>query len=142
MDDLAQEVWRSKDMLNLYTRDSHHGQISVILTAQSYFSPQRTHGKSITAQMTYHVIFSMPTEISTLQNLSRLFTGKSNTLAAILQWIQREFPQPGQNYVFANFHPRSSLKNDSLLKLTTQIFPRKTPIGTTEIMPVCFLIDK
>ena len=85
---------------------------------------------------------SMPSEVSTIQHLSRLFTGKSNTLAAIIAWINRNFKGPGENYVFVNCHPRSSVQHDGILKLTTAIFPRKTPIGTTEIMPVCFILDK
>jgi hypothetical protein len=56
LDDLAREVMSSKDMLALFTRDSHHGKISVIFTAQTYFS-KNSFGRNIIAQMTYHCIF-------------------------------------------------------------------------------------
>lgn len=56
LDDLANDIFGSKDMLDLFTRDSHHGKISVIITSQRFFTKKK-HGKDIQAQMTYHVIF-------------------------------------------------------------------------------------
>ena len=85
---------------------------------------------------------SMPFGGATTQHISRLLTGKSNTLAAILKWIDLNFPGLGENYVLANSHPKTSKKCGGALRLSTAIFPRKTPIGTTEVMPVCFILDK
>ena len=56
LDDLANDIFGSKEMLGLFTRDSHHGNISVIITPQRFFT-KKAHGKDIVAQMTYHVIF-------------------------------------------------------------------------------------
>jgi hypothetical protein len=150
------EVFKSREMLNLFIRDSHHSNISVIMTSQS-FATDVKHARMCIAQMTYHVVFrytsvhatmgdftfvlySLPAQVKSVQHLSRMFTSSSYTLNSILKWVQKEFPGPGENYVLVSLHPRS-MKHEDLLKIRTAIFPRKTPAGTVEIMPVCFVLE-
>jgi hypothetical protein len=83
----------------------------------------------------------MPAEVYTLQTLSRSFTGDAKLLRNIFRWIQKEFPGPGQNYILVTLHMRS-IQFEDVLKLRTAIFPRQTPIGTVEVMPVVFIIDE
>lgn len=83
----------------------------------------------------------MPADMSTVEYLSRSFTGKSKILHSIFAFIEKEFDGPGNNYLLINFHPRS-IKHQAILKLRTAIFPRKSPMGTMEIMPVVFMLGK
>lgn len=77
----------------------------------------------------------------TIQHLSRSFTGKSKTLNSIFKYIERELSGVGENYIFINFHPRSN-KFQHIIKLRTAIFPRLSPVGTMELMPVVFMLEK
>jgi hypothetical protein len=82
----------------------------------------------------------MPAEVNTMQILSRNFTNKSKTLQSIIQWIQKEIPGQGYNYVFVTLHPRS-MRFESLIKLRTAMFPRLAPDGTMAIMPILFVLN-
>ncbi len=82
----------------------------------------------------------MPAEVNTTRHVSRMLTGKTDCLSDIQEYIARHFTGPGQRYVLGDFHPRC--KDPKMLKLRTQIFPRVTPLGTKEIMPLFFIVDK
>jgi hypothetical protein len=76
-----------------------------------------------------------------MQSLSRMLSMKSNTLADIFHWIQREFPGRGENYVFGDFHVRNA-RHGRILKVRTAIFPRLAPDGSLAIMPILFIVKK
>lgn len=81
----------------------------------------------------------MPADRTTMQSLSRSITGKTKTLGSIMSWILKEFRGVGENYVLVNLHMKSQQHRELLLR--TAIFPRETPVGTVEIMPVLFVLD-
>jgi hypothetical protein len=56
MDDLADAVYKSEAARNLFTTDSHHNNITVILTVQNYFQSS-PFGKSLTRNCSEKIIF-------------------------------------------------------------------------------------
>ena len=114
LDDLANEI--SPEFLNtLYTKGSHHWNVSVITVCQNLFD------KNVKiARINSHVIILMKSPQSLLQIRtlgSQLFPGRvAYFLEAYNDAIQREF-----GYIAINMSPNIS----NALRLSTNIFPHE-----------------
>lgn len=139
IDDLGAELVNRTDMPALFTQSSHHKNLSVVWCS-NYFFPKTSLGRELPSQMSHHVLFSIPGELHTFKSISNRWTGKTNTLEHIMDWIEKQFPGKGNNYILADLHPDCADK--SLLKLRTAIFPRPSPLGELEVLPVFFVINK
>lgn len=70
IDDLMSECIDDKDILHLFTRGSHHRNISVIFMIQNVF-PQGKYARSISLNSHYLVLFNNPRDKSQIKYLSR-----------------------------------------------------------------------
>lgn len=70
LDDLMSECESSKEIVNLFTVDSHHKNISTFILAQNLYSRGK-YARTISLNCNYLVIFNNPRDRSQIQFLSR-----------------------------------------------------------------------
>jgi hypothetical protein len=70
LDDLMHECENSKEMLGLFTVDSHHKNISTFLITQNLFSRGK-YSRTISLNCSYLVIFNNPRDRSQIQYIAR-----------------------------------------------------------------------
>lgn len=70
IDDLMADVEKNKDMLKLFTVDSHHKNISTIFINQNFFSNGRNM-RTISLNSHYLVLFNNPRDSSQIGHLAR-----------------------------------------------------------------------
>jgi hypothetical protein len=113
LDDLANEI-KSEFLDILYTRGSHHWNVSIILVTQNLFD------KNIkVARINSHFLILMKSPQSLLQIKtlgSQLFPGKINYF---MESYHDAIEKNSFGYLLINMQPNTS----SELRLTTNIFP-------------------
>lgn len=113
IDDLQDEVSNSKSVENLFTRESHHRNVSVIYINQNLFY-QGKHARTIALNTHYTVLFRNPRASSHLRTL------KSQTG---IKHIEKAYDDAMKNdqfgYLLIDLSPYSQTK----YKLRTRIFP-------------------
>ena len=121
LDDLMQEVYNSKDMLQLFTQFSHHNNISVIFTSQNIYHGGK-YARSITLNCHYIVLFRNA-NLAQIRILGQqLFPGQGKTFLKIYEdAVQEKFA-----YLFLDLHPGHDTGN--LFKLRSNIFPAQPMI--------------
>ena len=70
LDDLMSEAEKSRAMLELFTTDSHHANISVFLISQNLFS-QGKFSRTISLNCQYMIVFNNPRDKAQIHALSR-----------------------------------------------------------------------
>ena len=70
LDDLMTQVEKDKSMLELFTTDSHHANISVFLITQNLFS-QGKYARTISLNCQYMFILNNPRDKAQIYNLAR-----------------------------------------------------------------------
>ena len=79
LDDLMQEA-NSEMISTLFTRGSHHRNLSIILVTQNLFY-QNKHFRTISLNANYLVIFKNPRDLAQINHLARqMFPGKSSIM--------------------------------------------------------------
>ena len=68
LDDLMDEAGKNKEVLDLFTKDSHHRNITVIYMIQDLF-PNGTHAKTISRNVHYIVVFKNPRDQTGIRTL-------------------------------------------------------------------------
>ena len=152
IEDLALEMFRAKDMSDLFTRASHHANICLIYTSQNYFS-RAPLGREIPINMTHVVLFDMPGEMQSMGSLSKKFTRSSHILSDIFAYMDKadvrdwlvianDNKNNGKDYILIDVHP--FCKEKRFLKIRTAVFPRPSPINPAmkEIIPLFFVLDR
>lgn len=80
LDDLMDESSNNKEILHLFTRGSHHKNISVFLMTQNLFSNGK-YSRSISLNSHYIILFNNPRDRSQVKYLSRqMYPSNSNFL--------------------------------------------------------------
>lgn len=80
LDDLMHEVGDDKDIANLFTKGSHHRNLSVIMIVQNLFHQSKIM-RTVSLNSHYMVIFKNPRDQSQIRFLgNQLFPGKSKYL--------------------------------------------------------------
>jgi hypothetical protein len=69
-DDMMDECASDKSLANVFTKGSHHNNISVILLCQNLFNKQK-HWRTISLNTNYFIIFKNPRDMSQINYLAR-----------------------------------------------------------------------
>ena len=119
LDDLMDAVVRSDDVQRLFTRGSHHLNITVIYINQNMFH-QGKWARTISLNCHYLVLFKNPRDFSQIQYLGRQI-GLGKTLVEAYEDCMKE----RYNYLVVDLSPHSS----SDIKLFGHIFPGEVEVG-------------
>jgi hypothetical protein len=121
LDDLMSDVSKSDTISNIFTRASHHRNMSVIFIVQNIFHQGKTM-RDISINAKYTVLFKNPRETSQIQYLNRqIFPNNKNFLVD----AYRQATQRPHGYLILDFD--QSTPNDR--RVITGIFFPELPIG-------------
>lgn len=125
------EVSGSQTMEKIFTRDSHHENITVILVAQNHFASNQ----SIIRNCTYKVIFKDPLDDLVVRTISSQLMYRSKNGQSFLNWcfeaLSTYFPNWSHPYLIID----GNSKNPShWSRIRTKIFPEND-----ESFPLCLL---
>ena len=113
IDDLMNEA--DESVANLFTKGSHHRNVSVIFLVQNLFHKNR-HVRTISLNSHYMVLFKNPRDASQFASLARqMYPNKS---AFALEAYKDATREP-YGYLFVDLRP----EQDEDLRLRTNIFP-------------------
>jgi len=116
IDDLMSET--NETVVNLFTKSSHHRNISVLYLAQNLF-PKNKFARTISLNAHYMVLFKNPRDASQFANLARqMYPGNSHFAVDAYKDATRE----PYSYLLVDLRPE---QNDEL-RLRTSIFPGET----------------
>ncbi len=122
IDDFAQENKNSKELTELYTKGSHHNNISIIQIMQNIFwSGSDSRTRSLNAH--YMVLMRQQRDLQQIRRLSRQVTDSEANHKAFLDSYKAATGQRQYSYMFISFHPR----DDTDLLLRANIFPGEKP---------------
>lgn len=80
LDDLMQEAGNAKEIANLFTKGSHHKNMSVVMIVQNLFHQGKTM-RTISLNAHYLILFKNPRDASQIRYLAnQLFPGQTNFL--------------------------------------------------------------
>jgi len=116
IDDLMHET--NEFVSKLFTKGSHHRNLSVILLSQNIFH-QNKHARSISLNAHYMVIFKNVRDASQITNLAKqMYPGN----ISYLRESYRDATSKSYGYLLIDLKPDTS----DLLRLRTDIFPGET----------------
>lgn len=106
IDDLMELCKESKEIVSLFSVDSHHRNISVFLVAQNIFSKGKCT-RDLTLNSSYMIIFKNPRDSNQISVLARqIFPGKSKAfMEAFNDATSKE-----HGYLFLDFNQKTSEK--------------------------------
>jgi hypothetical protein len=88
-DDLMDECGNNKTIVDLFTKGSHHRNISVILLTQNIFNKGK-YSRTISLNSQYLIIFNNPRDMSQISYLSRqMFPDKPSFLSDVFRDVSR-----------------------------------------------------
>ena len=120
LDDLVSEI-DAKFLEVLYTKGSHHWDVSVITVAQNLYVP--AHIKMARVNCHYLILMKNPQGLMQIRTLaSQLFPGGKSKY--FLEAYEDAVNQQSYGYLFINMKPNT----DDRYRLCTNIFPGQTPI--------------
>lgn len=120
LDDMMNDVKAAMKICDLFTRGSHHRNISVILIMQNIFHQSR-YSRDISLNAKYIVIFKNPRDKSQFNHLARQIYPDN---PAELQRIYKEITQYGHGYLFIDL----SQSVDDIFRFRTDIFAKDRTI--------------
>ncbi len=116
IDDLMNET--DESIANLFTKGSHHRNISVLFLIQNLFHKNR-HVRTISLNSHYMVLFKNPRDASQFASLARqMYPNRSAFAVEAYKDATRE----PFSYLFVDLRP----EQDEDLRLRTNIFPNET----------------
>lgn len=133
-DDLMDQFFSSDVMKTLIISDSHHKNLSVMVTTQNYFSPEK-HRITILRSCSIQVIFKDKTDRSTTRNISSRLTGDSEMFPQIFEWL-RLHPEVSECSKYIVVETSQSSELNESMSIRTKIFPSKEGGG---VAPIFFL---
>lgn len=114
-DDLMAELASDSRLSNLFTKGSHHRNLSVIFITQNFFH-QGKEMRNIHLNSHYLVLYKNPRDKSQVMHLARqMFPGKTKAFQEIFQ----DATTPAYGYLFVDLRPET----DECLRMRTGIFP-------------------
>lgn len=116
LDDMMNDVKAAVKICDLFTRGSHHRNISVVLIMQNIFHQSR-YSRDISLNAKYIVIFKNPRDKSQFNHLARQIY-PDNPME--LQRIYKEITQYGHGYLFIDL----SQSVDDIFRFRTDIFAK------------------
>ena len=135
-DDLMQEVFGSKKILDLVTQSSHHSNISVVTISQSLFFPGKNRLTFI-RNCSEKVIFHDKVDQNQLSILSRhIFPNKPNFLMDCFNFIYNHTLKSELKYLLIDASPLSELPHNCIVR--SFIFPNELGHSDNKVRPVFF----
>lgn len=116
LDDMMNDAKAAVKICDLFTRGSHHRNISVVLIMQNIFHQSR-YSRDISLNAKYMVIFKNPRDKSQFNHLARQIYPENPTE---LQRIYKDITQLGHGYLFIDL----SQNIDDILRFRTNIFSK------------------
>lgn len=120
IDDLMSEIGNDKRVTALFTKGSHHKNLSVILILQNLFH-QSKEMRTISLNSHYLVIFRNPRDKSQINHLAKqMYPGN-------IKFLQESFKDATSKpygYLLIDFKPET----EEEIRLRTQIFPKETTV--------------
>lgn len=113
IDDLMQET--DETVANLFTKGSHHRNLSVLFLAQNLF-PKNKFARTMSLNAHYMVLFKNPRDTSQFANLARQMYPKTSQFAVE---AYKDATREPYSYLLVDFRP----EQDEDLRLRTHIFP-------------------
>lgn len=103
IDDLMDEIEDDVNIANLFTRGSHHDNVSVIILTQNLF-PKGKVSRTISINAQYFVLFKNPRDASQIMHLARqVMPGNSREMVQAYK-MATEKPY---GYLFLDFHQKT-----------------------------------
>jgi hypothetical protein len=135
IDDLMSDLLNSAQMVDLFSVQVHHYNISVIFTLQNFFATSR-FGKSIARNVHYKVFFYNRLDLVELRHISLQMNPSSpNFLALCFKFLENRYPHDKyKHYIVLDGHSKSLI---SQFYVRTNIFPSEEG----EITPIMFFPD-
>ena len=119
---LADHSWlldsSNETIANMFTKGSHHRNISVVFLAQNLF-PKNKFARTMSLNAHYMVLFKNPRDVSQFANLARQMYPKSSQFAVE---AYRDATREPYSYLLVDLRP----DQDEELRLRTNIFPGET----------------
>ena len=116
IDDLMQET--NETVANLFTKGSHHRNVSVMFLAQNLF-PKNKFARTMSLNAHYMILFKNPRDASQFANLARQMYPKRSQFAIEPYKDATKVPY---SYLLIDLRP----EQDDDLRLRTNIFPGET----------------
>ena len=116
LDDLMDET--NETVANLFTKSSHHRNVSVVFLAQNLF-PKNRFARTISLNAHYMILFKNPRDATQFANLARQMYPKSWQFAVE---AYKDATREPYSYLLVDFRP----DQDESLRLRTDIFPGET----------------
>lgn len=116
LDDLMDEICKSSEMCSLFTREVHHGHISVIMISQNVYHQSR-YSRTISLNTSYLVLMKTCRDLQQIHSLSRqMFPSSPQRL---VEAHQDATSQP-RGYLVVN---NLTSSGDEDIRLSTSILP-------------------
>jgi len=116
IDDLMQET--NDTVANLFTKGSHHRNVSVLFLAQNLF-PKNKFARTMSLNAHYMILFKNPRDASQFANLARQMYPKTSQFAVD---AYKDATYEPYSYLLIDLRP----EQDEELRLRTNIFPGET----------------
>jgi len=121
LDDLMDEICKSSEMCSLFTREVHHGRISVIMISQNVYHQSR-YSRTISLNTSYLILMKTCRDLQQIHFLSRqMFPSTAKRLVEAYEEATR---QP-RGYLVVN---NLTSSGDEDVRLSTSILPEDTLI--------------
>jgi hypothetical protein len=117
LDDLMSESETNKSIVNLFTVDSHHKNISTVILTQNLFSRGK-YSRTISLNCNYLVVFNNPRDRSQIQFLARQMY-PNNSQFLIESYVDATKKKYG--YLFIDLHQTTS----DLFRVQSDIFNQR-----------------
>jgi hypothetical protein len=125
IDDLMDECESNKEIQSLFTKDSHHHNISVFIVSQNIF-PKGKYARTISLNCQYLIIFNNPRDKNQINTLARqMFCEKTSFFFEALKDI---FDNHKHAYIFFDLRVSTLEKN----RIQTGIVPGETRLIYTK----------
>ena len=119
IDDLMTETGNDKRITNLFTKGSHHRNLSVILILQNLFHQGR-ETRTISLNSHYLILFKNPRDGSQITHLAKqMYPGRTHFIQEAFADATRE----PYGYLLIDLKPNTP----EVLRLRTNVFPGETP---------------
>lgn len=120
IDDLMAEAGSSQEIANMYTRGSHHRNLSVLLLAQNLFANGK-FARTISLNSHYIVLFKAPRDASQITTLAaQMYPGKTHVLRSAYDDATKE----AHGYLLLDLKQNTS----DQLRLRTSVLPNERPM--------------
>ena len=134
VDDLYADVVKNISMHDLMTIHAHHSNISLLITAQNFFT-QGKYSKTLLRNYTDIVLFDAKMDRQILDIISsQMFPGGKRFIPLIMEWLRENVKNVHERYIWIDSHPNSKVP-EFLRVRSNVVATEKNPYEITFIPP-------